>query len=121
MPYTNLSTIPKSQIVMNRMRILLSRPPGLGYWMQGHMMSEGQADAPKIGTIEDWYFICSDSEAHPIHLHLVNFQVIQKYTLKLGGENCTYYELDFYKNSKYPAFDNLTYSQLCDFLNFIKP
>lgn len=61
MPYTNLSNIPKSQIAMNRMRILVSRAPGLGYWIQGHMMSEGEADAPKIGTVEDWYFVCADA------------------------------------------------------------
>ena len=46
------------------------------------MYGQGASDLPKIGTIEDWYFINTISEAHPMHTHLVNFQVVNKFTLK---------------------------------------
>jgi hypothetical protein len=42
---------------------------------------------------------------HPMHMHLVNFQVIEEWTLKMAFDPvkypqvaCTYYELDFYDN-----------------------
>jgi spore coat protein A, manganese oxidase len=40
------------------------------------MFDMGASDNPKIGTIEDWYFINTLFEAHPIHFHLINFQVV---------------------------------------------
>jgi hypothetical protein len=38
---------------------------------------------------------------HPIHIHLINFQVIEEWSLKVAFDptislqTCTYYELDF--------------------------
>jgi len=34
-----------------------------------------------IGTIEDWVIINTYSGGHPIHIHLINFQVIYVYDL----------------------------------------
>lgn len=54
-----------------------------------------------IGTIEDWYIINTISNPHPIHVHLINFQVIEKKTLrtvKVGEKDTilTLYEINFW-------------------------
>jgi FtsP/CotA-like multicopper oxidase with cupredoxin domain len=81
------------------------------------MFNMGESDNPKIGTTEDWYIINNIWEPHPMHLHLVNFQVVQTYSLKKTADNCTYYELDFFRFSNYSAFQGLTNSKLCKTLN----
>jgi FtsP/CotA-like multicopper oxidase with cupredoxin domain len=51
-----------------------------------------------MGTIEDWFIINTMSFAHPIHIHLINFQVVKVYTLRLfktAQSTCPYYQLDF--------------------------
>jgi FtsP/CotA-like multicopper oxidase with cupredoxin domain len=35
----------------------------------------GKSEDPTIGTVEDWYIINAMNLGHPIHFHLVNFQV----------------------------------------------
>lgn len=83
------------------------------------MFDMGASDFPQIGTIEDWYIINNLWEGHPIHFHLVNFQVIQTYRLKTvvaGEEECSLYELDFFKNTGSPIFNFLNYVELCSFL-----
>ena len=117
-PFYNLSTYTKSQIAVNRMRPLLSRPSDMTFLINGHYMYDmGETDNPKIGTVEDWYIINNLFEPHPMHFHLVNHQVVQNYNLKLTPEGCTLYELDFFRFSKYPPFVGLTDAQLCKFLD----
>lgn len=56
--FYNLSTYTKSQVDVNRMRPLLSRPSDMTFLINGHYMYDmGETDNPKIGTIEDWYII----------------------------------------------------------------
>jgi spore coat protein A len=33
-------------------------------------------EAPSVGTIEDWVFINMSGDTHPMHMHLVTFQVV---------------------------------------------
>jgi spore coat protein A len=33
-------------------------------------------ESPKVGTVEDWVFINMTGDTHPMHVHLVTFQVI---------------------------------------------
>lgn len=33
-------------------------------------------ETPKVGTIEDWYYINLTADTHPMHTHLVTFQVV---------------------------------------------
>ena len=48
------------------------------------MFSEsGRSDNPKIGTTEDWYFINTMDSVHPIHVHLINFQIIGQASLAM--------------------------------------
>lgn len=56
---------------------------------------KGESENPKIGSIEDWYIINTLARGqHPIHIHLINFQVVRVMKLKLY-DKCTIYELDF--------------------------
>lgn len=55
----------------------------------------GKSENPTIGTYEDWYLINTMDEAHPIHVHLINFQVVKILSLKRTTNDCTLYELDF--------------------------
>ena len=52
-----------------------------------------------MGTVEDWYLINTIPFGHPIHVHLINFQVVREYDLLLIGNgsfsSCSIYELDF--------------------------
>jgi FtsP/CotA-like multicopper oxidase with cupredoxin domain len=119
-PFTDLTTIPKSQIVANRMRPLLSRPSDQKFVINGHyMFNMGETDNPKIGTVEDWYIVNNLFEPHPIHVHLINFQVVQTYDLKITPFGCTVYELDFFRFSNYSAFNGLSDEDLCYYLGNI--
>jgi spore coat protein A len=33
-------------------------------------------ETPKVGTVEDWVFINMTGDTHPMHMHLVTFQVV---------------------------------------------
>jgi len=47
-------------------------------------------DAPltesvKLGTVEKWRFINTTDDAHPMHLHLVQFQILHRQGFDIGG------------------------------------
>jgi spore coat protein A len=41
-------------------------------------------ESPKLGSIETWRFINTTDDAHPMHLHLVQFQVLHRQGFNLG-------------------------------------
>jgi len=67
------------------MKPLFSYPSDTLFSINGrYMFDMGASDRPQIGTTDLFYFINNLAEAHPIHVHLVNFQVSpKKYSLKL--------------------------------------
>lgn len=102
---SSLPSDPTMCINAVRMRPIL-RDASNSFFFNGHLSftGSGRTDNPKIGTTEDWIFINTMVEVnlyHPIHFHLVNFQIIastklKKFTnssmpvpdtLKLPGEN----------------------------------
>jgi FtsP/CotA-like multicopper oxidase with cupredoxin domain len=57
---------------------------------------KGKSENPTMGTVEDWFIINTISfVGHPIHVHLINFQVIREYDLLKTKSGCAIYELDF--------------------------
>lgn len=95
MAYTDLSKIPDYQIAVKRMRPLLFYP-GPFFAIHGRTdFHKGWSENPMIGSVEDWYMINVMSGAHPMHIHLVNFQVVKVYHLKMFDAATTYYEMDF--------------------------
>jgi spore coat protein A, manganese oxidase len=48
----------------------------------------GQApttETPKVGTVEDWVYINLTPDTHPMHTHLVTFQVIGRTPFDVGA------------------------------------
>lgn len=77
-----------------RMRILLKK--GGVYSVNAHTSFEqGKSENPQIGTVEDWYLINTNDDPHPFHVHLINFQMVKEYSLKMlkttKGSECAYY------------------------------
>jgi spore coat protein A, manganese oxidase len=46
--------------------------------LDGKMWSDPITEKPKQNTIETWSFVNITGDAHPIHLHLVRFQIIDR-------------------------------------------
>jgi len=55
--------------------------------LDGKMWSAPVSEKPKQGTIETWSFLNITGDAHPIHLHLVRFQVIDRRPFDLFAWN----------------------------------
>ena len=41
-----------------------------------HFDQEPTTETPTVGTVEDWVFINLTADTHPMHMHLVTFQVV---------------------------------------------
>jgi spore coat protein A len=44
--------------------------------LNGVHFAEPATETPKVGTVEDWVYINMTGDTHPMHMHLVTFQVI---------------------------------------------
>jgi spore coat protein A len=55
--------------------------------LDGKMWSDPISEKPTQGTIETWSFVNVTGDAHPIHLHLVRFQVIDRRPFDLFAWN----------------------------------
>lgn len=95
-PYTDFND-PNLPIAVKRMRPLMIFP-GPIFSINGRTdFHAGNSENPKIGTYEDWYLINTMGGAHPIHVHLINFQVVKVLSLRKTSNvnGCFLYELDF--------------------------
>lgn len=50
----------------------------LGLRINGKRYHEAVTERPRLGTTEIWRFINTTDDAHPIHIHLVQFQIIDR-------------------------------------------
>ena len=63
--------------------------------INGLRFDEGPvSENPRVGTVEDWVYINMTGDTHPMHTHLVTFQVVDRtpfdveaYELAYGGPN----------------------------------
>jgi spore coat protein A len=44
--------------------------------INGRTFEEPVDEAPRVGTVEEWWFVNISADTHPIHMHLTNFQVM---------------------------------------------
>ncbi len=51
--------------------------------LDGQKWSASISETPKAGTTEDWIIVNPTMDAHPIHLHLVQFQIVSRQTFDL--------------------------------------
>jgi spore coat protein A len=56
----------------------------LGLRINGKGYDDPVMESPKLGSIETWRFINTTDDAHPMHLHLVQFQVLHRQGFNLG-------------------------------------
>jgi spore coat protein A len=52
--------------------------------INGLRFSDPITEKPTSGTVEDWVIINTTPDMHPLHLHLVRFQVLEKGHIKAG-------------------------------------
>lgn len=52
-----------------------------------------------------------------MHVHLINFQIIEEHSLKTTAGGCSFYELDFYFQSGLSNFVGKTFDEICTYLN----
>jgi len=75
-------------------------------WDMNGMMTEGlgETELPVEGTTELWQIINLTADAHPIHLHLVQFQLVSRQKFNLNKYNAAY-------NASFPGgtVDGVTY------------
>lgn len=104
---------------MTRHRALIDFPmDGIFNIGMHYMFGMGASENSKIGTIEDFWISNNLWEGHPLHFHLVNFQVVKSYSLKkIEGpdvdQECTLYILDYFRISGLARFQGKTNDQLC--------
>ncbi len=48
-------------------------------------MDGAPTEAPRVGTVEDWYYINLTGDTHPMHTHLVTFQVMGRVPLDVDA------------------------------------
>ena len=75
-PFVDLGAYSDSQIAVKRMRPLLWT--GKVFTINGRTdFHKGQSENPMLGTTEDWFIVNTIFFSHPIHVHLINFQVVR--------------------------------------------
>lgn len=53
----------------------------IGMFLNGMMYRGDVTEDPKVGTVEDWLLVNPTADAHPIHIHLVQHEVIERRVL----------------------------------------
>jgi spore coat protein A len=83
-----VQAIPESQAALSRdfiLRMMMSDCHGM-MWAINDMHWDHIHERPRLGTTEIWNFINASNMSHPMHMHLVQFQVLdrQNFTLQNG-------------------------------------
>ena len=80
--------IPPSSAVATRKIVLGHRDlPGGGQMLtlNGAQWSDPVTEKPKLGTTEIWEIVNTEIDRHPFHVHLVNFQVLDRRPFDVSG------------------------------------
>ena len=75
---------PLSGLAFNRMQLLIN----------GLRFSDPITEKVSQDDVEDWIFINTTPDMHPLHLHLVKFQVVEKGHVNIDGSTVTYIPAD---------------------------
>jgi spore coat protein A len=62
-------------------------PCGGAVWQINGLGYDDITEMPHLGTTEVWRFVNRTGEAHPMHLHLVQFQVLDRQPLTISDDN----------------------------------
>jgi FtsP/CotA-like multicopper oxidase with cupredoxin domain len=75
---------PPREMVLNEVLDPVTLAP-LRVQIDGKAFEEPVTETPKRGTTEVWSFINTTVDAHPIHLHLVQFKVVSRQKFNVGA------------------------------------
>ena len=85
---TTLPRLDPVKAVVTRDFVLTERMDTLGRSLGVRINGMGYDDPvtefPKLGTIEKWRFVNTTDDAHPMHLHLVHFQILERQGFNSG-------------------------------------
>jgi len=65
-----------------------------GIFLNGQMWDALVTEQPRVGSTEDWYFVNLTMDAHPIHLHLVQFEIISRRPFDADAYNIKWQEIN---------------------------
>jgi spore coat protein A len=65
-----------------------------GIFLNGQMWDAPVTEQPRVGSTEDWYFVNLTMDAHPIHLHLVQFEIISRRPFDADAYNIKWQEIN---------------------------
>jgi spore coat protein A, manganese oxidase len=71
--------------------------------LNGQMWDAPVSETPRVGSTEDWMLVDLTMDAHPIHLHLVQFQVVSRQSI-----NVAKYTADWLALNGQPPFNHPT-------------
>jgi spore coat protein A, manganese oxidase len=71
--------------------------------LQGQRFDSPVSETPRVGSTEQWMFVDTTMDAHPIHLHLVQFQVVSRQAF-----NVAKYTADWLALNGQPPFNHPT-------------
>jgi spore coat protein A, manganese oxidase len=71
--------------------------------LNGQTFNAPVSETPRVGSTEEWMFVDTTNDAHPIHLHLVQFQVVGRQFF-----NVTSYTNDWLALNGQPPFNHPT-------------
>jgi FtsP/CotA-like multicopper oxidase with cupredoxin domain len=52
--------------------------------LNGQMWSDPITELPRVGSTQDWWIVNLTMDTHPIHLHLVQFQLLDRQNFNVG-------------------------------------
>ncbi len=62
--------------------------------LNGQMWSSEVTEKPKVGSTEDWHIVTMTGGAHPIHLHLIQFQLISRQNYNVDAYTALWEEVN---------------------------
>lgn len=57
----------------------------IGVFLNGQKWSADITETPIVGSTEDWYLVNPTEDVHPIHTHLVQFQILYRQAIDVEG------------------------------------
>jgi FtsP/CotA-like multicopper oxidase with cupredoxin domain len=81
------NTVPLTGATVTR-TLTLNEVMGMGgplaMYLDGKMWKDAPTETPQVGTTEIWQIVNLTADAHPIHLHLVQFQLLSRQKFQLN-------------------------------------
>ena len=64
---------------------VLAGPVPTAVLLNGMHFHDPVTERPSLGTTEDWWLVNLSADTHPIHLHLVQFEIVERRELDVPG------------------------------------